>query len=292
MSDDFQIRFQALDRLYGAASLERLRSAHVAVIGLGGVGSWVVEALARSGVGQLTLVDLDEVCLSNVNRQLPALDGTIGRFKAEVLAERTRAINPSVQVNAAIEFFTESSSGRLLQIPYDAVVDAIDVISNKCRLIADCRDRGLPLLVCGGAGGRRDPTRIRQVDLAEASHDRLLGEIRRRLRRDYGFPPAGQRMEVPCVVSTEPIVRPWESEACRTAQSEVDARETASEKVLQPGRRLNCEGGLGSAAFVTGAFGFAAAAWAVETILSRNPNLSSSTGPLIAGIPPLPISRG
>lgn len=274
MSDDFQTRFQALDRLYGKASTERLRSAHVAVIGLGGVGSWVVEALARSGVGRLTLVDLDEVCLSNVNRQLPALDGTIGRFKAEVLAERARAINPTLQVHPAIEFFTETSSDRLLQTPYDVVVDAIDAVSNKCRLIVDCRARSLPLVVCGGAGGRRDPTRIRRVDLAEATHDRLLSEVRRRLRRDHGFPAAGKRLGVPCVVSEEPLFRPGETETCEVTASESESPDTPT---APPGRRLNCEGGLGSAAFVTGAFGFAAAAWAVETILSRpSPQLEAA----------------
>jgi len=271
VSDDYQTRFQALDRLYGSGSLERLRSARVAVIGLGGVGSWVVEALARSGIGHLTLVDLDEVCLSNVNRQLPALDGTIGRFKAEVLAERALAINPTIRVDPAIQFFTGESSSRLLQPAYDVVIDAIDVVSNKCRLIADCRDRALPLVVCGGAGGRRDPTRIRLVDLAEATHDRLLGEVRRKLRREHRFPAAGKRMGVPCVASGEPVVRPWESESCAVARPEVQTPETSPEVEVRHGRRLNCEGGLGSAAFVTGAFGFAAAAWAVEAILKRRP---------------------
>lgn len=268
--DDIDTRFRGVDRLYGTGSVDRLRAAHVAVIGLGGVGSWVVEALARTGVGCLTLIDLDEVCLSNVNRQLPALDGTVGRFKAEVLAERVSAIHPKCDVRPRVEFFTEASAERLLEPRYTVVVDAIDVLGNKCRLIAGCRDRGFPVVVCGAAGGRRDPTRVRLADLSETSHDRLLAEVRRRLRREHGFPAAGGKLGIPAVYSCEPVGAPTPVGGCSLG-GEVPCDgvgESAEAGASGPSRRLNCEGGLGSAAFVTGVFGLAAAACAVETILA------------------------
>jgi len=258
VDQDFQTRFAGIARLYGPAALNRIRSAHVAVVGLGGVGSWTVEALARSGVGALTLIDLDEVCLSNVNRQLPALDGAIGQFKAEALAERVRTINPACIIRPIVEFFTESSAERLLEPAYHAVVDAIDRVANKARLIAACRDRKLPLIASGGAGGRTDPTRIHVKDLAEVTHDRLLAEVRSRLRREHGFPPAGQRMGIPCVVSSEPPIPP-----------RIDAGECAVPEEQARSRRLGCDWGYGSAAFVTGAFGLATAAWVIRHIVER-----------------------
>lgn len=267
--DDFYSRFGGIARLYSREALDRLRDSHVAVVGLGGVGSWVVEALARSGVGRLTLIDLDEVCLSNVNRQLPAVDGAIGRFKAEVLAERVRAINPSCTATVRIEFFTDATAQNLFDERTDFVVDAIDTVSNKARLVAFCKSRGFPILVSGGAGGRRDPTRLHIADLAMASHDRLLAEIRRRLRRDYGFPAAGQNMGVACVFSDEPpMPPPGESQQCEAQTADAPER----------GRRLNCDSGYGSAVFVTGAFGFAAAAWVIQQLL-QGETRSENGGP-------------
>lgn len=265
MPDDFNTRFGGIARLYGQDGLARLRNAHVAVVGLGGVGSWVVEALARSGIGALTLIDLDELCLSNVNRQLPALDGTIGRFKAEALAERVRAIHPGCTVNPRIEFFTEESAQRLLAPPFNAVVDAIDAVANKCRLIAACRTRALPLIACGGAGGRRDPTAIRLTDLADVTHDRLLSEVRKRLRREHEFPAPGKKMKVPCVFSAEPLVIPQRDGTVCAADA------APAEEGDPTPRRLNCDWGYGSATFVTGAFGFAAASWVVSQITQPAP---------------------
>ena len=149
-------RFGGIARLYGEAGLRALGQAHVCVVGVGGVGSWTVEALARSGVGGLTLVDLDEVCVTNVNRQLPALDGGFGKFKVEELAKRVAAINPDCRVRARAEFFNDKTSGAILADGFDYVVDAIDNVSNKARLIADCRERGIPVITSGAAGGRRD----------------------------------------------------------------------------------------------------------------------------------------
>lgn len=258
MADDFSERFGGVGRLVGRAGLERLRAARVAVVGVGGVGSWAVEGLARSGVGALTLIDLDDVCVTNVNRQLPALDGQIGRPKVEVLAERVRAINPSCRVEAVTEFFTASSAERLLTGRFDFVIDAIDALSNKALLIAASRARGLNVVTVGGAGGRRDPTQVRTGDLGDSWGDELLRQVRKKLRREHGFPAGEQtgRMHwgVRCVWSSEPPVFPWADGTCATEP--------------EPGSTLtlDCESGFGTAAFVTGTFGLAAAAEVVRVI--------------------------
>ncbi len=247
-------RFGGIARLTGEAGLARLRQAHVCVVGIGGVGSWAVEALARSGVGALTLVDLDEVCVTNINRQLHALDGTVGRAKVEVMAERVRLINPDCRVTSVVEFFTEANAARLLAPDFSFVVDAIDAVANKCRLLSACRERKLPVVACGAAGGRLDATAVRVADLADATHDRLLAEVRKRLRKEYSFPAPGEPMGVPCVFSPEAPIAP-EPPACADASADA----------TQP-PRLNCEWGYGSAAFVTGTFGFAAAGWVVRKL--------------------------
>src|SRR5208282_3108152 len=184
---DFETRFGGIARLYGRSGLEKLRAARVCVVGVGGVGTWAAEALARSGVGALTLVDLDEVCASNINRQLHALTGTVGRAKVEVMAERIRAINPECRVTAEPKFFNEQSAAELLGPRFDFVLDAIDSVTNKVLLLAGCRQRNLPVVACGGAGGRRDGTRVRTADLDLVSHDRLLAEVRKKLRKEFHF---------------------------------------------------------------------------------------------------------
>ena len=261
MTEDYLQRFGGTGRLFGTAGLQRLCGAHVCVIGVGGVGSWTVEGLARSGIGALTLIDLDDVCVTNVNRQLPALDGQIGRPKVVVLAERVAAINPGCRLQTVQEFFTESSAGHLLAPAFDYVVDAIDNMTNKARLIAACRDRGLPCVTVGAAGGRRDPMQIRAGDLGDAENDLLLRQVRKKLRRDFGFAPGTQRgrlhFGVRCVWSGERPIFPWGDGTC-SAQPE-------------PGSELalDCETGFGTAVFVTGAFGLAAAGEVVRAIASR-----------------------
>ncbi|WP_269525877.1 tRNA threonylcarbamoyladenosine dehydratase [Coraliomargarita parva] len=254
---DYHTRFSALGRLYGAEGLTRLQAAHVAVIGLGGVGSWVVEALARTGVGELTLVDMDEVCLSNVNRQIHAMDGTVGRSKAEVLAERVARISPDCKVNVEVCFFTESSAERLLAPGYDYIVDAIDATKHKCLLIAEARKRRLPLITCGGAGGRIDPSRVQIADLSRTINDPLLLQVRKKLRREYNFPrKSRQKFKIDCVYTDEFPVFPQAdgSVACE--------REPGADY------RLNCDQGFGSATFVTGTMGFVLAAQVVRCIAS------------------------
>ncbi len=257
LSDDYVARFGGLGRLYGAAALPRLQAAHVAVIGVGGVGSWVVEGLARSGVGALTLVDLDDVCVTNTNRQLHALTGQVGLSKVAVLAERVRAINPECRVTEAVEFFTAQSAQRLLAPRYDWLVDAIDGMSNKALLIASCVTAQQPLLTVGGAGGRRDATRIRVGDLGESQGDDLLRLVRKKLRRDHGFARGeGNTYGIPCVFSNEKPVYPWADGTCATEP--------------EPGTslKLDCASGFGTGVFVTGAFGFAAAGEIVRRIAS------------------------
>jgi len=261
LEPDYLDRFGGLGRLVGRAGLERLRAAHVCVVGVGGVGSWAVEGLARSGVGALTIVDLDDVCVTNVNRQLPALDGQIGRPKIAVLAERVRLINPACRVEAVAEFFTEATAARLLAPDFDYLIDAVDRMSHKARLIAGCRDRGRPCLTVGAAGGRRDATQIRAGDLGDAENDLLLRQVRKKMRRDFGFAAGATRgrmhFGVRCVWSGERPVFPWADGTCAPVP------EAGSSL------KLDCESGLGSAVFVTGAFGLVAAGEVVRAIAEK-----------------------
>ena len=258
---DFEFRFGGIARLFGTEALVRLRAAHVCVVGIGGVGSWAVEALARSGIGRLTLVDLDEVCVSNVNRQLHALNADVGRAKVEVMAERVRGINPECEARPAAEFFTAANADALLSARYDFVVDAIDSLTSKCLLIAKCRDASIPIITCGGAGGRRDPTQARVTDLALTSHDRLLQKVREKLRKEFGFPRGEKKFGVPAVFSPEPPVFPArDGSVC--AQREPGANGESL--------KLNCDSGFGTATFVTGTFGFVAAAHVVQTLSAKS----------------------
>ncbi|MCC7405183.1 MAG: tRNA threonylcarbamoyladenosine dehydratase [Bdellovibrionales bacterium] len=263
LSDDYLYRFGGIARLYGQPALEKLARCHALVIGVGGVGSWAAEALARTGVGQLTLVDHDDVCLSNTNRQLPAITDQVGRFKVAVLAERFRGINPELKTKTLSEPFTAASAESILQTPYDVVVDAIDDLANKCLLIAECHQRHLPVVTTGGAGGRRNPALIQVADLTESFQDPLLAQVRKVLRKQYGFSrEEGVRFGVPTVFSTE---RPYYP--------------TADGCVVQEGKDkpqgpLDCTTGYGTATFVTGAYGFTAASAAVQILV--NPTNSST----------------
>lgn len=246
-------RFDGIGRLFGQAAQARIAAAHACVIGIGGVGSWTAEALARSGIGAITLVDLDDVCVSNVNRQLHALDGTVGRPKVEVMAERIRRIHPECAVQIEPRFFTARTADELLQPAYDVVIDAIDNPKNKVQIILGCRARGLRMVVVGGAGGRQDPTLVMQADLAKSVQDGLLRKVRQILRREHGF--EGDEWGVPAVFSRE---RPY--------YPQPDG--TVLQLAPKAAKRITCETGYGTASFVTGAYGFAAAARAIELICS------------------------
>jgi tRNA threonylcarbamoyladenosine dehydratase len=253
-------RFGGVGRLYGKDALKRLLAAHVCVVGLGGVGSWGAEALARSGIGELTLLDLDDVCISNVNRQLHALDGCLGKPKVQVMAERIRAINPECVVHTCQYFFLKSNADEILKTRFGAVLDAIDSPSLKGLLIASCHRLGIPIVTTGGAGGRRDPTAIEVTDLAFTSHDRLLHQVRRQLRQDHGFPRGDKPFGVECVLSREdPVFPTKEGSVCTLRRRALDLR-------------LDCNSGFGTASFVTGAFGLIAASRVVHYILRTPAN--------------------
>lgn len=255
LSSEYLNRFGGIGRLFGRAGLERLAAAHVCVVGVGGVGSWTVEALARSGIGAITMIDLDDVCVTNTNRQLPALEGEFGRAKVEVLEARIRSINPECRVAAMQEFFTESSAARHLEPAFTFVIDAIDKLASKCLLLAACTKRGQPVLTVGGAGGKRDATSVRTGDLSVADHDSLLKMVRRTLRQEYGFPRGRDYLfGIPCIYSGEKPVYPWAN------GSVCEAREPASSLAL------DCASGFGTASFVTAPFGFAAAGEVVRRI--------------------------
>ena len=254
---DFARRFGGIGRLYGEQALPRLAAAHVCVVGIGGVGSWAAEALARTAVGHITLVDLDHVAESNTNRQIHALDGEYGRAKVQAMAARIRAINPACDVNEIDDFITMDNVAVLLP-PCDYVLDAIDDGRAKAALIAHCRARGTPIITTGAAGGRRDPTRIQVADLARTEHDPLVARLRAQLRKEYDFPRGPkQHFGVECVFSTEPIVRPASGQAC-------DIDESPQQGAAPQG--LNCAG-YGSAVMVTATFGMVAAARVVDRLV-------------------------
>ena len=263
-------RFAGIDRLYGAGAAARLAQAHVCVVGIGGVGSWAVEALARSGVGELTLIDADDVCVSNTNRQLHALDGEYGRAKVEVMAERARAINPAIKVHAIPDFLTSSNLWTLLgrdgMPPYDAVLDACDSMKVKVEMIAFCKRRKIPIVVSGSAGGRIDPTLITSRDLSKTEHDAMLALVRQKLRDDYGWTRNPKRyFGVQAVFSRENANYPQaDGTVCKTRVSNEGAV------------KLDCSGGLGAATHVTGTFAFVAVSRVLSKLLETTARNSAS----------------
>lgn len=262
---DLARRFGGVARLYGQAALERFRGAHVAVVGVGGVGSWVVEALARSAVGRLTLIDLDNVAESNINRQLQATDATLGMAKVEALRQRIATINPACVVTCVEEFVDPDNVAQLLAGPFDAVVDAIDQVRAKVAIAAHCARQRLPLVVVGGAGGQLDPTRLRVDDLSRTVQDPLLSKVRAKLRKEHGFPrDAKKKFGIPAIYSDEPLRYPEaacavEEGVAGEAGGEADGTAPAGPGLVTGPQGLNCAG-FGSSVCVTAPFGFAAAA--------------------------------
>ena len=263
---DVERRFGGVTRLLGAPAHARLRAARIAVVGVGGVGSWAAEALARSGVERITLIDLDHVAESNANRQIQALGDEFGKAKVLAMAERIAAINPRAQVTCIEEFVTEDNVSALIR-DLDLVLDCIDQVSAKAALIAHARASGLAAVTCGAGGGRTDPTRIRCADLARALGDPLLAKVRYRLRRHYGFPQESSnrrpRFGVDAVYSDEPVRRPLAG-AGAAAESCLSVP-TATEEGGGLSAGLACAG-YGSSVVVTAPLGFAAAARAVERL--------------------------
>lgn len=251
-------RFGGIARLYGDAGRARLATAHVCVVGIGGVGSWAVEALARSGLGRLTLIDLDHVAESNINRQIHATEATLGQAKVEAMRERIAAYNPACQIALVDDFVTVDNAAALLGGGFDYVIDAIDAVRVKVAMIAFCRDAGVPVVTCGAAGGQIDPTQIRVDDLSRTIQDPLLSKVRGQLRKSHGFPRDPKRkFGVEAVFSTEPLRYPAPDASCELPAGNGQA-------VSGPAG-LNCAG-FGSVVTVTACVGMFAAARALNAL--------------------------
>jgi tRNA threonylcarbamoyladenosine dehydratase len=245
-------RFAGVAKLYGEAGYRRLQVAHVVVVGIGGVGSWAAEALARTAVGRLTLIDLDMVAESNTNRQIQALGEHFGAAKVDVMQARIRSINPACRVTTIEDFVSPENVGELLAGPFDYVIDAIDNTRAKVAMIAHCRHHNLPIVTAGAAGGRIDPTAARVDDLARTTQDSLLSRVRQQLRKFHDFPrDPKKRFGVRAVFSHEPMRRPEEMSCA-------------------PGAGLSCAG-YGSAVGVTASFGFAAAGVVINELTAPPP---------------------
>ncbi|WP_096085675.1 tRNA cyclic N6-threonylcarbamoyladenosine(37) synthase TcdA [Agaribacterium haliotis] len=259
MSDDlYSMRFGGVSRLYGAEQQQQLATAHMAVIGLGGVGSWAAEALARSGVGALTLIELDDICLTNSNRQLHTLSDTIGQNKLDVIAARLKLINPDIQLHCVYDFLTPKNIEQLIVPELNVVLDAIDSVNVKSALLAYCSRQKKRLICVGSSGGKRDPGKICVGDLGQTEADPMLAKLRNQLYRHHGFKrsSSGRKFRVDAVFSKEAMV-----------YAKPDGSVCANKKALVDGVKLDCAGGLGSSVMVTGSFGFVAAAKAIERYL-------------------------
>ena len=292
---DVARRFSGIARLYGQPALERFRAAHVCVIGVGGVGSWIVEALARSGVGALTLIDFDNVAESNINRQVQAMSATIGQAKIDALAERIAQINPYCNVTLVEEFISPDNLDRLIgtgglaRPAFDYVIDAIDSARDKAALIAHCRQYGIALMTIGGAGGQTDPTKIAVRDLSKTEQEPLLKRVRKLLRTHYGFPRGEKnKFNVDAVFSMEPLQFP-----AANADSTLDADQSDNTgnigNIGNTGSAgisgINCAG-FGSCVVVTASFGMVAAAHLLRTLADAAPvdRATGSEPALTAGV--------
>lgn len=245
---DVERRFGGLARLYGVEGAARIQNAHVAVIGIGGVGSWAAEALARSAVGRLTLIDLDHVAESNVNRQIHALTTTLGQAKVHAMAERIALINPGCQVECVEEFVDADNWPAILPTRVDAVIDACDQVRAKTAMAAWALGARIPFITVGAAGGKRLAHKVDVDDLAHTTHDPLLAQLRYRLRREHRAPRDGKRIGVCCVFSRESVAPPHASCAVQAGDG-----------------TLNCHG-YGSSVAVTATFGQCAAGWVLDTL--------------------------
>jgi tRNA A37 threonylcarbamoyladenosine dehydratase len=254
--DESVRRFSGIAALYGTEGLSRLMASHVCVIGTGGVGSWVAEALARSAIGSITLIDMDHVTPSNINRQLVALESTRGMAKVRVLAGRIGDINPDARVDPIEEFVTHQRHAALLDRGYDMVVDCIDNYRDKAAIIAWCSRQRVPVITIGGTGGKTDPTRLRLLDLSRTEMDPLLSRVRKELRQRYDFPRnPKRRFSIPAVFSLEQTRQPVSGGECET----IGAPEAT---------HLHC-GGLGSVMHVTASAGLMAVSRVLEKLTTE-----------------------
>lgn len=254
MSVDYTRRFGGVARLYGETGAARLRGSSICVVGIGGVGSWAIEALARTGIGRLTAIDLDMVSESNTNRQLHALDDEYGKAKVDVIGQRIRQINPNCEITCIEDFVSLENMSEVLTPNFDVVIDAIDQTRIKAAMIAHCCKLNIPIIVTGAAGGQIDPTRIVVADLTETIQDPLLARVRSILRKEYGFSRGGGgKFGVSAIFSTEPLSYPSKGESCSNGSGPTG---------------LNCSG-FGSTVCVTSVFGMVAASRAIDSVIRK-----------------------
>lgn len=246
--------FEGIQNLYGEASFAKIQNSHILVIGIGGVGSWCAETLVRSGVGEISLVDMDEICISNINRQIHALQSTIGQTKIEVMQKRLLDINPQVKIHTLFDFFDEKTTHILTLAKYDYIIDAIDSVKPKALLHVKARELEIPIICIGASGARIDATKITIGDLNKSINDRLLKQLKKKLRREHGFSKFEKRpFKIPTVFSTE-LVLDTEAEGCD----------------LKSGKIKNCQSGLGSASFITASFALFATNYVINQIADKN----------------------
>ncbi|CAN5649760.1 tRNA threonylcarbamoyladenosine dehydratase [soil metagenome] len=249
LAPDLERRFSGLERLFGVEGASRVRAAHVAVVGIGGVGSWAAEALARSGVGRLTLIDLDHVAESNINRQIHALDSTVGQAKVLAMRERIAQINSACVVNGIEEFVEPANWPQILPAGVDAVIDACDQVKAKTAMAAWARSEKKLFITVGAAGGKRLAHKVDIDDLSLTTHDPLLAQVRYRLRKEHGAPREGKKIGIACVFSREAVAPP---DASCAIEGDADGS-------------LNCHG-YGSIVSVTATFGQCAAGWVMDRL--------------------------
>lgn len=248
--DNYEQRFGGIGRLYTPEGLAKLRQAHICVIGIGGVGSWAVEALARTGIGKITMIDMDDICVTNINRQIHAMTGTIAELKTEAMKERIEKINPECVVEIIDDFITPDNIPDYLNRGYDYVIDAIDSVKTKAALIAYCKRNKIKLITTGGAGGQTDPSQIQIADLSKTIQDPLASKVRSLLRKEYNFSQNPKRkFGIDCVFSTQPLIFPKMGEGCEISAT------------------MNCANGFGAVTMVTATFGFFAVSRVVDKLL-------------------------
>lgn len=260
LSESYQQRFSGIGRLYGQQALGVFSQSHVCVVGIGGVGTWAAEALARSGIGQITLIDLDDICVTNTNRQIHALKQHVGLSKTEVMAQRIKDINPECVVNEIEDFITPDNLFDYISKDFDYVVDAIDSIRAKVALIAYCKRNKIKLITTGGAGGQMDPSQVQITDLAKTIQDPLAAKVRNELRRHYNFSKNTKRkFGIDCVFSTEQLTYPdGEGGVCHA--------KTQSDGVM----KMDCASGFGASSAVTGCFGFMAVSRVLKKLAAKS----------------------
>ncbi len=268
---DYSLRFGGISRLYGEHGATILKQANFCVIGIGGVGSWVAEALARNGIGKITLIDLDDICTTNINRQIHALSDTIGQSKVDVMRDRIKQINPDCEVKIIEDFVTTDNLTTLLSQPFDSVIDAIDSVDIKTRIIAFCKRNKLPIITIGGAGGQVDPSKIAITDLSKTYQDPLLAKVKNQLRREFNFPRADikkankRKFSVDAVFSTEQLRYPADNNSGEVCLAKPDTT-----KGEQSSMRLDCRSGFGATTHVTATFAFFAVGRAIDKLLLKH----------------------